>query len=60
MVLALTGYWLFGFGTSAALGLFTPWAGLGVWLGLAMGLVVVSLLLLHRWQARARLGLLPS
>ena len=60
MLLALTGYWLVGFGTSAALGFATPLAGLGVWLGLAAGLVVVSLLLLHRWQARARLGLLPT
>ena len=59
MLLALTGYWLVGFGTSVALGFFTPLAGLGVWLGLAVGLVVVSLLLLHRWQARAQLGLLP-
>ena len=59
MVLALGGYWLIGFTTSAWLGLATPLAGLGVWLGLAVGIVVVSLLLLHRWQARARLGLLP-
>ena len=60
MLLALTGYWLVGFGTSVALGFFTPLAGLGVWLGLAVGLVVVSLLLLRRWQARAQLGLLPE
>ena len=60
MLLALTGYWVVGFGTSALLGFATPLAGLGVWLGLAVGLVVVSLLLLHRWQARARLGLLPA
>ncbi len=59
MLLALTGYWLIGFGTSAFLGFATPLAGLGVWLGLAAGLVVVSLLLLQRWQGRARLGLLP-
>ena len=59
MLLALTGYWLFGFSVSAVLGFATPLAGLGVWLGLAAGLVVVSLLMLHRWQARARLGLLP-
>ncbi len=60
MLLALTGYWVVGFGTSALLGFATPLAGLGVWLGLAAGLVVVSLLLLHRWLARARLGLLPA
>lgn len=60
MVLALIGYWIFGFGTSALLGFATPLSGLGVWLGLAMGLVVVAGLLLHRWQARERLGLLPA
>ena len=60
MVLALGGYWLIGFTTSAWLGLGTPLAGLGVWLGLAVGIVVVSLLLLHRWRARTELGLLPA
>ena len=57
MIMALTGYWLFGFGTSVLLGFFTPLAGLGVWLGLAVGLVVVAGLLLWRWSARDRLGL---
>ena len=60
MVLALLGYWIFGFGTSVLLGFFTPLSGLGVWLGLAMGLIVVAALLLRRWHARARLGLLPG
>ena len=60
MVLALLGYWIFGFGTSVLLGFFTPLSGLGVWLGLAMGLIVVAGLLLRRWQARERLGLLPG
>ena len=60
MVLALVGYWIFGFGTSVLLGFLTPLSGLGVWLGLAMGLVVVAGLLLHRWHARERLGLLPA
>ena len=59
MVLALLGYWIFGFGTSVVLGFFTPLSGLGVWLGLAVGLVVVAALLQLRWRARERLGLLP-
>ena len=59
MVLALVGYWIFGFGTSVLFGFFTPLSGLGVWLGLAVGLVVVTGLLLWRWRARERLGLLP-
>ncbi|HOB14015.1 MAG TPA: MATE family efflux transporter [Novosphingobium sp.] len=60
MLIALAGYWLVGFSTSLGLGFLTPLAGLGVWIGLAAGLVVVALLLLHRWSARDRLGLLPS
>ncbi len=57
MIMALTGYWIFGFGTSVALGFFTPLAGAGVWVGLATGLVVVSFLLATRWRGRGRLGL---
>jgi MATE family multidrug resistance protein len=60
MQLALLGYWLFGFATSVMLGLFTPLAGTGVWLGLAVGLVVVSILLGWRWMRRESLGLLPA
>lgn len=60
LILALIGYWLIGFTTSVMLGFFTPLAGNGIWLGLAAGLVVVSILLARRWQHRARLGLLPS
>ena len=60
MVLALLGYWIVGFGTSVLLGFLTPLSGLGVWLGLAVGLVVVAALLLGRWRARERLGLLES
>lgn len=60
MAIALFGYWLPGFGLSLGLGLFTPLGGLGVWIGLAGGLVVVALLLLHRWRRRDRLGLVPA
>lgn len=60
MLLALFGYWIVGFGTSVWLGFYTPWAGLGVWTGLAAGLVVVSALLGWRWRNRAALGLLPQ
>jgi len=34
--------------------------GVGIWIGLASGLGVVSILMLLRWRARARLGLLPK
>lgn len=57
MAIALFGYWLPGFGLSLGLGLFTPLGGLGVWIGLAVGLVVVAALLLRRWQRRDALGL---
>lgn len=60
LILALIGYWLIGFTTSVALGFFSPLAGNGIWLGLAAGLVVVSLLLGRRWQRRALLGLVPA
>jgi MATE family multidrug resistance protein len=57
MVIALGGYWLAGGTSAVALGFATPLAGLGVWIGLAIGLVVVSLLLLWRWHRREALGL---
>jgi MATE family multidrug resistance protein len=60
MVMALLGYWLPGLGTAIALGFFTPLQGTGVWIGLAIGLVVVAGLLLQRWARRERLGLLPA
>jgi len=60
MAIALAGYWLPGFGVSAWLGLTTPLGGFGVWIGLAMGLAVVSVLLLWRWSARGRLRLVPN
>lgn len=60
MFIAITGYWLGGYGTAIYLGFWTPLAGIGVWVGLAVGLIAVAALLAIRWRARARLGLLPS
>ncbi len=57
MLYALVGYWLPGMGTSIALGFFTPLGGLGVWIGLLTGLVVVAVLMLQRWVRREALGL---
>jgi MATE family multidrug resistance protein len=59
MILALIGYWIVGFGTAIGLGFFTPLAGLGIWIGLAVGLVAVSALLLRRWHRRETLRLIP-
>lgn len=60
MAIALFGYWLPGMGTSLALGFWTPLQGIGVWIGLAVGLIVVAGLLTWRWSWRARLRLLPT
>jgi len=60
MIVALAGYWLVGFVIAAWLGLGTSLQGVGVWIGLMAGLVVVAALLLHRWTRREKLGLLPA
>ncbi|HMO76232.1 MAG TPA: MATE family efflux transporter [Sphingopyxis sp.] len=60
MIIAVCGYWIAGYGTAIYLGFWTPLQGVGVWIGLAVGLVVVAGLLMLRWRMRTRLGLLPS
>jgi MATE family multidrug resistance protein len=60
MAYAIFGYWLPGMGTSILLGFFTPLGGLGVWIGLLVGLVVVAVLMLQRWFRREALGLVPN
>ena len=60
MVIAIAGYWLGGFVVAVALGFFTPLQGVGVWIGLAVGLVIVSALLLWRWRQRADYRLVPA
>jgi MATE family multidrug resistance protein len=60
MFIALFGYWVAGYGTSIYLGFWTPMAGVGVWIGLAVGLLVAAILLMARWRYRAALGLLPK
>ncbi|KQU48214.1 MATE family efflux transporter [Sphingomonas sp. Leaf339] len=59
MLAALFGYWVIGAGCAVLLGFCAGWQGLGIWWGLAAGLAAVAALLLWRWTARARLGLLP-
>lgn len=59
MLIALFGYWVVGFGASVLFGFFTGGSAVGIWIGLAIGLLVVSALLLWRWRARERLGLVP-
>jgi multidrug resistance protein, MATE family len=57
MLIAMFGYWAVGFVAAAVLGLGTDLKGIGVWFGLALGLVVVSALLIRRWLNRERLHL---
>jgi len=60
MVIAILGYWLGGFAIAVALGFFTALQGVGVWIGLAVGLVIVSALLLRRWWRREAYGLVAA
>lgn len=60
MAFALFGYWIVGMGVAVGLGFGLNWGGVGIWSGLAAGLAVVSVLMLARWLARERLGLLPG
>lgn len=60
MLIALFAYWVPGAAASIGLGLFTPLAGLGVWLGLLISLAIVAGLLLWRWSRREHLGLVTA
>lgn len=60
MFFAAFGYWVVGIGVGAWLAFEAHWQGIGVWVGLATGLAIVSVLMLVRWTMRARLGLLPG
>jgi MATE family multidrug resistance protein len=60
MLFAAFGYWVVGIGVGAWLAFSQGWNGVGIWVGLATGLGIVSVLMLVRWSMRARLGLLPS
>lgn len=60
MTFAIFGYWIPGMGSSILLGFWTPLRGIGVWTGLAVGLLVVAILLMWRWSRREALGLVPD
>lgn len=57
MVIAVLSYWAAGFSVAVWLGLNSPLQGVGVWIGLATGLLVASILLTWRWARRAELAL---
>lgn len=58
MFLAILGYWGVGLPTSYILGFVVGWQGVGIWMGLAVGLAFVAVVLVSRFAMRERLGLL--
>lgn len=57
MMFAGFGYWIVGMGLAVWLGFGLDMDGYGIWIGLAAGLAVVSVLMLWRWMRRDRLEL---
>ncbi|WP_035256629.1 MATE family efflux transporter [Actibacterium mucosum] len=52
MVIAAISYWAIGAPVSYLLGFPLGWEGVGVWIGLAVGLGVAAVLLMHRFWTR--------
>jgi MATE family multidrug resistance protein len=52
LAIALMGYWGIGAPVGFALAFLTPLRGLGLWIGLAVGLAAVALLLFARWRGK--------
>jgi multidrug resistance protein, MATE family len=57
MLYAAFGYWGVGLPSGTALAFWAGWRGVGIWSGLAIGLSVVSVLMVQRWMRRERVGL---
>lgn len=57
MWIAVFSYWVPGFGLAIGLGFYTSLQGIGVWIGLATGLLFAAILLTWRWTMREQLGL---
>ena len=56
MYIAIIGYWVVGIPVGYVLGFNFEMRGVGVWLGLAAGLIFVALILIYRfWQLSSRL-----
>jgi len=60
MIFAAFGYWGVGLVLGLTLAFGLKLGGIGIWIGLAAGLIVVALLLVTRWVRRDRLGLLAA
>lgn len=60
MLYAALGYWGFGLPLSLLFAFKLGFGGLGIWIGLAAGLVAVAIVMIRRWTQRERLGLLGT
>ncbi|HET7708805.1 MAG TPA: MATE family efflux transporter [Sphingomicrobium sp.] len=60
MIFTFIGYWAIGIGVGAWLAFAAGWRGQGIWTGLAVGLGIVSVLMLWRWSRRDQIHRLPS
>jgi MATE family multidrug resistance protein len=60
MLYAALGYWGFGMPLSLLFAFKAGLGGVGVWIGLAAGLVAVACIMIRRWTRRERLGLVPA
>lgn len=60
MLYAAVGYWGIGLPLSVLLGFPVGLGGLGIWIGLAAGLIVVAVAMMLRWIRREPLGLMPA
>jgi len=58
MLYAAVGYWVIALGVAYGLAFGLGWKGVGIWTGLAVGLGVVSVMMIARWIRRERLGLI--
>jgi multidrug resistance protein, MATE family len=59
MLYAAFGYWGIGMSLSLILAFKVGLGGVGIWIGLAAGLVVVACIMMRRWIRRERLPLVP-
>lgn len=60
MLYAFIGYWPIGLGVGVWLAFKGGWQGVGIWIGLALGLAVVAVLMIARWCRRGQLGLIAT
>jgi MATE family multidrug resistance protein len=50
LLFAAISYWLVGFPCAYALGFWTPWGAVGVWIGLSVGTAIYATLLILRFR----------